>query len=93
MGRFADWVRRRIKPRRVTDIIASTTSRRQYSVYVNQPDFFASPKVVPNVRIEDGAALQRRTSELVRHRLAIIQKPYLWILTLYVFVNTLLTVV
>lgn len=26
----------------------------QYSVYVNQPDFLASPKVVPNVLIEDG---------------------------------------
>ncbi|MHC4890061.1 MAG: carboxypeptidase-like regulatory domain-containing protein [Planctomycetota bacterium] len=25
-----------------------------YSVYVNQPDFFASPKVVPNVEILDG---------------------------------------
>ena len=25
-----------------------------YSVYVNQPDFFASPKVVPNVEIKDG---------------------------------------
>jgi len=25
-----------------------------YSVYVNQPDFFASPKVVPNVQIVDG---------------------------------------
>jgi len=25
-----------------------------YSVYVNQPDFFASPKVVPNVEIVDG---------------------------------------
>jgi hypothetical protein len=25
-----------------------------YSVYVNQPDFFASPKMVPNVRIVDG---------------------------------------
>jgi hypothetical protein len=25
-----------------------------YSVYVNQPDFFASPKVVPNVRIGSG---------------------------------------
>ena len=38
------------------------------------------------------AALCRRTSELVRHRLGMIQKPYFWILTLYVFVNTLLTV-
>lgn len=26
-----------------------------YSVYVNQPDFFASPKVVPNVTIANGA--------------------------------------
>ena len=25
-----------------------------YSVYVNQPDFFASPKVVPNIQIVDG---------------------------------------
>ncbi len=25
-----------------------------YSVYVNQPDFFASPKMVPNVQIVDG---------------------------------------
>jgi len=25
-----------------------------YSIYVNQPDFFASPKVVPNVQIIDG---------------------------------------
>ncbi len=25
-----------------------------YSVYVNQPDFFASPKVLPNVEIKDG---------------------------------------
>ncbi|HEV57752.1 MAG TPA: carboxypeptidase regulatory-like domain-containing protein, partial [Phycisphaerales bacterium] len=24
-----------------------------YSIYINQPDFFASPKVVPNVRISD----------------------------------------
>jgi hypothetical protein len=25
-----------------------------YSVYVNQPDFFASPKVVPNIQVHDG---------------------------------------
>jgi len=29
-----------------------------YSVYVNQPDFFASPRVVPNVVIHDGAVTE-----------------------------------
>ena len=33
---------------RIDDLPAGT-----YSVYVNQPDFFASPKVVPNVQIVD----------------------------------------